>query len=83
MMYLDSVVDQAEDRVTNHMRAISDFIDLRRNNTGVRPCLFIGTMHLNISDTIREHRFLVELEVCLYHHGSLECETDPRTVHRT
>lgn len=67
MMYLDSVIDQAEDRVTNHLRSIEDFIDLRRNNTGVRPCLFIGTMHLDISDVIREHRFLIELEVRLSH----------------
>ncbi|KZV87197.1 terpenoid synthase [Exidia glandulosa HHB12029] len=42
-LYLDSVIVQADNRDKNYVRTIQEYIDMRRDNIGLRPSIFIGT----------------------------------------
>ncbi|KAJ3718403.1 terpenoid synthase [Lentinula raphanica] len=43
--YTTSVVEQAEDRITHHIRDIETYLRVRRNTLGMRPCLVL--LHLD------------------------------------
>ncbi|KZV87270.1 terpenoid synthase [Exidia glandulosa HHB12029] len=61
-LYLDSVIVQADDRDKNYVRTIQEYIDMRRDNIGLRPSLFIGTMKLDMPAPAWDHQYLLDLE---------------------
>ncbi|KAF9461959.1 terpenoid synthase [Collybia nuda] len=52
--YLNSVVQQAEDRTHNYIRDIQSYFDVRRDTIGAKPSFAINEIHLNISDEAME-----------------------------
>ncbi|EJD53398.1 terpenoid synthase [Auricularia subglabra TFB-10046 SS5] len=61
-LYLDSVIVQADDRDKKYIRTVQEYIDMRRDNIGLRPSLFIGTMKLDMPAPVWDHRYLLDLE---------------------
>jgi hypothetical protein len=53
-LYLDSVVQQAEDRTHNLIRDIKSYFDVRRDTIGAKPSFAINEIHLNIPDEVME-----------------------------
>ena len=59
--YLKSVVVEAEDRVTNHIKTVNDYIIVRRDTCAAKPtfsCLGLG---LHIPNEVFENPFIISL----------------------
>ena len=59
--YLDSIVDQAQNRVTNEAHDVSSYMDLRRGNSGVWPTLSILEIGIDAPPEIFDHPIVIEL----------------------
>lgn len=60
-LYLDSVVQQAEDRTHNYIRDIQSYFDVRRDTIGAKPSFAINEIHLNIADEVMEDPIIKSL----------------------
>lgn len=60
-LYLDSVVQQAEDRTQNYIRDIQSYFDVRRDTIGAKPSFAINEIHLNIADEVMEDPIIKSL----------------------
>ncbi|KAF4575314.1 terpene cyclase [Pleurotus pulmonarius] len=64
--FLDSVVQEAEDREKGDVRSLEDYLKLRRYSVGVEPCLAIGEMYLNIPQEVIDHPVVSKLTaICI------------------
>jgi hypothetical protein len=63
--YLNSIVDQANDRDSSAIKSIETYFINRRQNIGARPSFAVGELRLNIPDEIFYHPLLKELEYCI------------------
>nr|AQH32583.1 terpenoid synthase [Polyporus brumalis] len=60
--YLNSVIVQAEDRDNDTIRTIDSYLEIRRENVGVRSAYMPGELHLSIPDEAFYHPVIKELE---------------------
>jgi hypothetical protein len=51
-LYTDAVVQQAEDRDHDRVRDIKGYFDIRRDDSGVKPCFAIIELHMNLPDRV-------------------------------
>jgi hypothetical protein len=49
-LYTDAIVQQAEDRDHNRIRDIKGYLDIRRDNGGVKPSFAIIELSMNLPD---------------------------------
>jgi hypothetical protein len=61
--YAEAVCQQAKDRDMNHVRSISDYLDLRRNTIGAKPSFDLLLLPLELPDYILDHPIITELVV--------------------
>jgi hypothetical protein len=61
--WLQSVVDQAEDRDSNTVRTIDAYFETRRQNIGCRPTFVIGEFNLSIPKEDLSHPTITKLEI--------------------
>jgi len=59
--YLDAVIQQADDRNSNHIRDVTTYFEVRRDTIGAKPSFAINEIHLNIPDEIITHPTVVKL----------------------
>lgn len=60
-LYLDAVIQQAEDRTQKYIRDIQSYFDIRRDTIGLKPSFAITEMHLNIADEVLEDPIIITL----------------------
>ncbi|KAF9448636.1 terpenoid synthase [Macrolepiota fuliginosa MF-IS2] len=53
--YLQSVVVQARDRSKEHIRNLTDYFDMRRDNIGAKPSFAILELSLDLPDFVMDH----------------------------
>ncbi|KAF8874007.1 terpenoid synthase [Infundibulicybe gibba] len=51
-IYTDGVVQQAKDRVQNHVRDIEGYFTLRRDASGMVPCFDLCAIHMDLPDHV-------------------------------
>lgn len=51
-IYTDGVVQQAKDRVQNHVRDIEGYFTLRRDASGMVPCFDLCAIHMDLPDYV-------------------------------
>ena len=59
--YLESVVQQAEDRDVDKCRTIDEYLENRRQNIGARPSFVPSELGLNLTDEVFYHPVMLEL----------------------
>lgn len=59
--YLESVVEQADDRDNNVIRSIDSYFENRRHNIGVLPSYVPMELDLNLPDHVFYHPVIEEL----------------------
>ena len=59
--YLESVVEQADDRDNNVIRSIDSYFENRRQNIGARPSYVPMELDLNLPDHVFYHPVIEEL----------------------
>ncbi|KAJ7454224.1 terpenoid synthase [Mycena latifolia] len=60
-LYMDSVVQQADDRNSNHIRDVKSYFEVRRDTIGAKPSFAICEIHMNLPDEIITHPVIVKL----------------------
>ncbi|KAJ7121824.1 terpenoid synthase [Mycena crocata] len=60
-LYMDSVVQQAEDRTEHHIRGIDEYFEVRRDTIGAKPSFAINEIWMNIPDEVMENEHIVTL----------------------
>ena len=63
--YLNSVVQQAEDRDNEIIYSVESYFETRRGNVGVRPCFFPFELELELPDEVVYHPVILELAFCV------------------
>jgi Terpene synthase family 2, C-terminal metal binding len=61
--YLNSVVQQAEDRDNNSIRTIDSYLENRRENIGARPSYVPMELDLDLPDHVFYHPVIVQLSI--------------------
>ncbi|KAF4575315.1 terpene cyclase [Pleurotus pulmonarius] len=61
-IYLDAVIQQAEDRVTGSVRTVEDYFRIRRKTIGVEPSLAIGELYMNIPQEVIDDPVIAKLK---------------------
>ena len=61
--YLNSVVQQAEDRDNNSIRTIDSYLVNRRENIGARPSYVPMELDLDLPDHVFYHPVIVQLSI--------------------
>ncbi|GJJ07727.1 hypothetical protein Clacol_001932 [Clathrus columnatus] len=59
--YLDSIVDEASDRESRHIRNIEDYFKIRRGTIGAKPLFAICEMYMNIPEEVIRHPVIKKL----------------------
>ena len=59
--YTDSVILEAEDRVTDHQRTVNDYLTLRRDTCGAKPTFSFFALGLNIPDAAFDNPIMISL----------------------
>ncbi|KAJ7798178.1 terpenoid synthase [Mycena leptocephala] len=62
-LYMDSVVQQAEDRHSDYIRDVDSYFQVRRDTIGAKPSFAICEMHMDIPDEIITHPTVVRLSM--------------------
>ncbi|KAJ7290616.1 terpenoid synthase [Mycena rebaudengoi] len=62
-LYLDAVVQQAQDRTENHIRGIDEYFEIRRNTIGAKPSFVINAIRMSIPDEVMENEHIKMLTV--------------------
>lgn len=52
--YTDAIVQQAEDRKSNHIHSVETYFDLRRGTVAVKPLFAILEIYMNLDDVIED-----------------------------
>lgn len=61
--YLDSVVQQAEDRSESRIRDIQSYIDVRRNTIGAKPSFALLELDMDLPDEVLAHPTIQSLSL--------------------
>jgi hypothetical protein len=62
-LYLDAVVQQAQDRTENHIRSIDEYFKIRRHTIGAKPSFVINAIRMSIPDEIMENEHIKTITV--------------------
>ncbi|KAJ7831641.1 terpenoid synthase [Mycena leptocephala] len=60
-LYLNSVVQQADDRNSSRIRDVNSYFDVRRDTIGAKPSFTINEIHMNLPDEIITHPVVAKL----------------------
>ncbi|KAF7320642.1 Terpene cyclase [Mycena chlorophos] len=64
--YMDSVVQQAEDRDAHLIRDVETYFEVRRDTIGAKPSFAVNEIHLNLPDEIINHPVVIKLtDLCI------------------
>ncbi|KAG1813964.1 uncharacterized protein BJ212DRAFT_386147 [Suillus subaureus] len=63
--YLHGLAVEVLDREQGHRRSIDDYLKLRQYTTGLKPCLFIYEMRMDLRDEVFYHPVIVDLAECI------------------
>ncbi|TBU23980.1 terpenoid synthase [Dichomitus squalens] len=63
-LYLEGVLQQAEDRENHVIRTVDAYMEVRREDSGVRVCFTPGELHLSIPDEAFYHPIVKVLRDC-------------------
>jgi len=59
--YTNSIILEAEDRASGHLRTVNDYLILRRDTCGAKPTFSFFGLGLNIPDAVFEHPLMISL----------------------
>lgn len=59
--YLDSVVQQAQDRTEQYIRGIDEYFEVRRNTIGAKPSFCINAIEMNIPHEVMTNQHIVTM----------------------
>ncbi|KAJ8474148.1 hypothetical protein ONZ51_g7404 [Trametes cubensis] len=59
--YCESVVTQARDRSSSHVHTVETYLEVRRENAGIKPAFVFLEMNMNLPDEAMEHPVVVDL----------------------
>ncbi|KAJ7835226.1 terpenoid synthase [Mycena leptocephala] len=59
--YLDSVVQQAQDRTEQYIRGIDEYFEVRRNTIGAKPSFCINAIEMNIPHEVMTNQHIVTI----------------------
>ena len=59
--YTKSIIQEAEDRTTDHQRTVNDYIALRRDTCGAKPTFSFFALGLNIPNAVFDNPFMISL----------------------
>ncbi|KAF9058831.1 terpenoid synthase [Rhodocollybia butyracea] len=59
-LYINSVIQQAIDRVDNHIRDVDSYFQVRRDTVGMKPCFAVLEFTMDIPDEVMEHPVIHE-----------------------
>jgi Delta6-protoilludene synthase len=63
---LDAICQEADDRAQGRVRAIEDYLALRRYTSGIEPCLHMALLWKGLPDEIWNHPRIQDLNIgCL------------------
>ncbi|KAF7350741.1 Terpene cyclase [Mycena sanguinolenta] len=60
-IYLDSMVQKAQDRTENHNRSIDEYFEVRRVTIGVKAAVIINEIEMNIPEAVMQNEHIVTL----------------------
>ncbi|KAJ7238782.1 putative terpene cyclase [Mycena haematopus] len=60
-MYIDAVVEEAQDRTEHYIAGIDQFFDLRRNTCGVKPTFAMIEIKMDIPDEVMQNEHIAAL----------------------
>lgn len=60
-LYLDSVVQQAEDRTRGYIRDIHSYFDVRRDTIGAKPSFAINELYMDLPDYVLADPIIMKL----------------------
>lgn len=63
-LYVDAVVQEAEDRVHNRIRSFHEYIKLRYHTCGVLPSMALSELELDFPEEVYQHPLLQKLRYC-------------------
>ncbi|KAF4609589.1 hypothetical protein D9613_012270 [Agrocybe pediades] len=59
--YTHSVIQEADDRATGHIRSVNDYFTLRRDTCGAKPSFSFFGLGLNIPDEVFHHPLVISM----------------------
>ncbi|KAF7372600.1 Terpene cyclase [Mycena venus] len=60
-VYMDSMVQKAQDRTEDHIRGIDEYFEVRRVTIGVKAAIFINEIRMNIPDEVLRNEHIETL----------------------
>ncbi|KAK0628328.1 terpenoid synthase [Bombardia bombarda] len=63
-LYVDSVVQEAEDRRTDRVRTVDEYWELRRHTCGCFPTFVLAELEMDIPEEIYQHPLLERMREC-------------------
>ena len=61
--YMDSVVQQAEDRDNKHIRTVESYLEVRRDTIGAKPSFALLELEMDLPDDVFNHPTLEKLRM--------------------
>lgn len=62
-LYMDAVVQQAEDRTKNHIRTFESYLEVRRDTIGAKPSFAVLELEMDLPDEVFNHPTLENLRM--------------------
>ncbi|KAF7432704.1 hypothetical protein PC9H_004646 [Pleurotus ostreatus] len=61
-IYLDAVIQEADDRAKGRIRSLDDYFEIRRATVGVEPSFAVGELYLNIPQEVIDQPIISRLK---------------------